>query len=66
MGDIADLTAKAYEIARMIPYGRVTSYGELLLWNTRYILMLLRTYCQTRRISPLPQVSNSPNSANQD
>ena len=28
MGDIADLTAKAYEITRMIPYGRVTSYGE--------------------------------------
>jgi hypothetical protein len=29
MGDVADLTAKAYEITRLIPYGMVTSYGDL-------------------------------------
>jgi len=29
MGDVADLTAKAYEIVRKIPHGMVTSYGEL-------------------------------------
>lgn len=28
MGDVADLTAKAYEIARLIPAGHVTTYGE--------------------------------------
>lgn len=28
MGDVADLTAKAYDIARMIPPGRVTTYGQ--------------------------------------
>jgi methylated-DNA-protein-cysteine methyltransferase-like protein len=27
MGDVADLTAKAYEIIRLIPYGHVTTYG---------------------------------------
>jgi len=27
MGDVADLTAKAYDIARMIPVGHVTTYG---------------------------------------
>jgi hypothetical protein len=27
MGDVADLTAKAYEITRMIPVGHVTTYG---------------------------------------
>jgi alkylated DNA nucleotide flippase Atl1 len=31
MGDVADLTAKAYEIARMIPQGHVTTYGQSLL-----------------------------------
>ncbi|KAK1927046.1 6-O-methylguanine DNA methyltransferase [Papiliotrema laurentii] len=29
MGDIADLTAKTYEIARLIPHGRVTTYGHI-------------------------------------
>ncbi|OWZ42167.1 methylated-DNA-protein-cysteine methyltransferase [Cryptococcus neoformans] len=29
MGDIADLTAKTYDIARLIPPGRVTSYGHI-------------------------------------
>ncbi|WWC90759.1 uncharacterized protein L201_005696 [Kwoniella dendrophila CBS 6074] len=29
MGDIADLTAKTYEITRLIPFGRVTSYGHI-------------------------------------
>ncbi|WVR07475.1 hypothetical protein IAU60_004517 [Kwoniella sp. DSM 27419] len=29
MSDIADLTAKTYEIARLIPHGRVTSYGHI-------------------------------------
>jgi len=29
MSDIADLTAKAYEIARLIPHGRVTTYGHI-------------------------------------
>lgn len=28
MGDVADLTAKAYDIARMIPVGHVTTYGQ--------------------------------------
>nr|XP_019044589.1 methylated-DNA-protein-cysteine methyltransferase [Kwoniella bestiolae CBS 10118]OCF23519.1 methylated-DNA-protein-cysteine methyltransferase [Kwoniella bestiolae CBS 10118] len=28
MSDIADLTAKTYEITRLIPHGRVTSYGR--------------------------------------
>ena len=28
MGDVADLTAKAYEITRMIPVGHVTTYGQ--------------------------------------
>ena len=32
MSDIADLTAKTYEIARLIPHGHVTTYGE---WPTR-------------------------------
>ena len=27
MSDIADLTAKAYDIVRMIPHGHVTTYG---------------------------------------
>ena len=27
MSDIADLTAKTYEIARLIPHGQVTTYG---------------------------------------
>jgi alkylated DNA nucleotide flippase Atl1 len=31
MGDIADLTTKAYEIARLIPPGSVTTYGKLVL-----------------------------------
>ncbi len=32
MGEaIVDLTAKTYEIARLIPVGQVTSYGELPL-----------------------------------
>jgi methylated-DNA-protein-cysteine methyltransferase-like protein len=29
MGDVADLTAKAYDIARMIPVGHITTYGQL-------------------------------------
>ncbi|WWD19009.1 hypothetical protein CI109_103466 [Kwoniella shandongensis] len=29
MSDIADLTAKTYEIARLIPHGQVTSYGHI-------------------------------------
>ncbi|WWD02409.1 hypothetical protein V865_000448 [Kwoniella europaea PYCC6329] len=29
MSDIADLTAKTYEITRLIPHGRVTSYGHI-------------------------------------
>ncbi|WRT68329.1 uncharacterized protein IL334_005305 [Kwoniella shivajii] len=29
MSDIADLTAKTYEITRLIPYGKVTSYGHI-------------------------------------
>ncbi|WVQ81991.1 hypothetical protein IAT38_004118 [Cryptococcus sp. DSM 104549] len=29
MGDIADMTAKAYDVARQIPFGRVTSYGHI-------------------------------------
>jgi methylated-DNA-protein-cysteine methyltransferase-like protein len=38
MGDVADLTAKAYEIARMIPPGHVTTYGQsqlesLFIWG---------------------------------
>jgi len=31
MGDVADLTAKAYEIVRMIPPGHVTTYGQSIL-----------------------------------
>jgi alkylated DNA nucleotide flippase Atl1 len=29
MGDVADLTAKAYEIVRLIPPGHVTTYGHI-------------------------------------
>ncbi|WVN90202.1 uncharacterized protein L203_105438 [Cryptococcus depauperatus CBS 7841] len=29
MSDVADLTEKTYEITRMIPWGRVTSYGHI-------------------------------------
>ncbi|OCF42742.1 methylated-DNA-protein-cysteine methyltransferase [Kwoniella heveanensis CBS 569] len=29
MGDVADLTAKTYEITRLIPIGKVTSYGHI-------------------------------------
>ncbi|RXK41201.1 methylated-DNA-protein-cysteine methyltransferase [Tremella mesenterica] len=29
MSDIADLTAKTYEIARLIPPGHVTTYGHI-------------------------------------
>jgi alkylated DNA nucleotide flippase Atl1 len=37
MGDIADLTAKAYEIARLIPAGSVTTYGKLVFSTRIYV-----------------------------
>jgi len=66
MGDVADLTAKAYEIARMIPYGMVTSYGECNLRSSKVFLRgntqadcMSRTHSETRWIPELLKASST-------
>ena len=64
MGDVANLTAKAYEIARMIPHGMVTSYGKsatdspspscFCVKKTAHVTN--RTHSEARRIPKLLEV----------
>ena len=58
MGDVADLTAKAYEITRMIPPGHVTTYGAswLAAERARLKLNMGRAYRKAGRIPDLLEV----------
>lgn len=64
MGDVADLTAKAYEIVRMIPPGHVTTYGRLRsrpfpLFPLAALNRTPRAHCETRRVPELLQVGGT-------
>jgi hypothetical protein len=57
MGDVADLTAKAYEIVRMIPIGNVTTYGQRTSFSLRSTkINRFRPCSETRRIPELLEV----------
>ena len=55
-GDVADLTAKAYEIIRMIPPGHVTSYGQLLP-GTRECKVLTQRAGHIAKLAGYPRYS---------
>lgn len=54
---IVELTSRAYDIARAIPPGRVTSYGELTVGRNVFLSLTSRSHCKASWLPELLEVS---------